>query len=213
VIVGKKILDAGCGTGHLTLDLLQYGYDVTAIDYSDELVNFTKKTISDAQYSANVFSCDLISITDFNLPLFDTIVCLDVIEHIENDIIALMNLYSLLNPGGTLILSVPANKWIYGRRDKNVGHFRRYNRKELIKKIEDAGFTINSIRYWDFIGIFPVLLFEKIFSLPVDETVRYSRNMFISKIFHNVLNMWFTLVENNISFPVGLTLIAVCKKK
>jgi len=212
-IVGKEILDAGCGTGHLTLDLLRADCDVTAIDYSDELVHFTRKTISDAQYSANVFSCDLISIKDLRLPSFDSIVCLDVIEHIEKDDIALKNLNHLLKSGGTLILSVPAVKALYGQRDKKVGHFRRYDKKELMKKIDDAGFTLGSIRYWNFIGIFPVILFEKLFQMPVDETVRYSRNTLFSKLFHPVLNLWFLLIENNLPFPAGLTLIAICRKK
>ena len=212
-IVGKKILDAGCGTGHLTLDLLSADYDVTSIDYSDELVDFARKTISDAQYPANVFSCDLMSVKDHNLPLFDTIVCLDVIEHIEKEEIVLKNLYDLLKTDGILILSVPAIKQIYGQRDKKVGHYRRYDKKELIRKIEDAGFILSQIRYWNFIGVIPVILFEKILHKPVDEKVRYSRTSLYSKILHPVLNGWFSLVENNIPSPVGLTLIAVCRKK
>jgi 2-polyprenyl-3-methyl-5-hydroxy-6-metoxy-1,4-benzoquinol methylase len=213
LIVGKKILDAGCGTGHLTLDLLRADCDVTAIDYSDELVSFARKTISDAQYTANIFSCDLTSVKDHNLPLFDSIVCLDVIEHIEKDDVALKNLYDLLKTDGTLILSVPAIKGIYGHRDKLVGHYRRYEKQELILKIEDAGFTLSAIHYWNFIGLLPVVFFEKLLHRRVNETVRYSRTSLYSRIIHPVLNGWFTLAENNVHFPVGLTLIAVCRKK
>jgi 2-polyprenyl-3-methyl-5-hydroxy-6-metoxy-1,4-benzoquinol methylase len=211
-IVGEKILDAGCGTGHLTLELLRDNYDVTAIDYSDELVDFAQKTITDAQYPAHVFSCDLIKIKDKNLPLFDSIVCLDVIEHIENDNIALKNLYDLLKRKGTLIISVPAVKKIYGQRDKKIGHFRRYDKNELIDELENVGFVISTIRYWNFIGILPFVLFEKVLHKPINETVRYSRTSLYSKMIHPVLNLWFSVVENNIHFPIGLTLVVVCKK-
>lgn len=215
LIVGKKVLDAGCGTGHLTLDLLRDNYDVTSVDYSDELVSSAKKTIGDAQYQypANIFCCDLVSLQDHNLPIFDSIVCLDVIEHIEQDDIVLKNLHDLLKPEGVLILSVPAIGRLYGRRDETVGHFRRYDKKELIAKLEHAGFVLSAVRYWNFIGLVPVLLSEKVFHHPVNETARYSRDSLFSKIINPVLNGWFLIVENNIPFPLGLTLIAVCRKK
>lgn len=211
-IAGKKILDAGCGTGHLTLELLRENYDVTAVDYSDELVSFAKKTISDAQYPAQVFSSDLTTINEKNLPLFDTIVCLDVIEHIKRDDVALKNLHDLLKTDGTLIISVPALQSMYGERDKKIGHYRRYDKKEFIKRIEDAGFTLSSIRYWNFLGVIPFVLFEKVLHKPVNETVRYSRTSLNTYLVHPFLNWWFSVVENTVHFPVGLTLIAVCRK-
>jgi len=211
-IAGKKILDAGCGTGHLTLDLLKENFDVTAIDYSNELVEFTRKTIQSAQYNANVFSYDLSSIKNKNLPIFDSIICLDVIEHIENDNIALKNLYDMLKFDGTLIITVPAIKWLYGQRDKNVGHYRRYNKVDLINKLENAGFAISTIRYWNFISIIPVTFFEKILHKPVNETIRYSRSSLFSRMLNTVLNWWFSHIENHVHFPVGLTIIAICKK-
>src|SRR5512136_2689586 len=103
-ITGRKILDAGCGSGHLTLDLLKENYDVTAIDNSDEMVFYTQKNVKDAHFSAKIFSCDLISIKNQNLSPFDTIISLDVIEHIEKDTLALSNFFELIKNDGTLII-------------------------------------------------------------------------------------------------------------
>ena len=212
-ITGIKILDAGCGTGHLTLDLLKENYDVTAIDYSEELVGIAQKKIKYANYNANLCSCDLTAIKNKNLSPFDSIICLDVIEHIDQDKIVLNNFYDLLKNDGTLIISVPAIKNFYGERDKKLGHYRRYDKKELTNLLKNAGFEIFKIRYWNFIGVIPIVLSEKLLHKPVNENIRYSRISLSSKIFNHLLNYWFSIIENNIHFHIGLTLIVVCTKR
>jgi SAM-dependent methyltransferase len=206
-------LDAGCGTGHLTLDLLREDYDVTAIDYSEELINYAQKNIKDANYHANIFSCDLGVIKNKNLAPFDSIICLDVIEHIDQDKIALDNLCDLLKKEGTLIISVPAIKKFYGERDKKVGHYRRYDKKEITDKLKSAGFEIFELRYWNFIGVIPFVVSEKLLHKSVNENIRYSRTSMSSKIFNGFLNYWFSVIENTIHFPIGLTFIVICKKR
>ena len=79
-ICGKKILDAGCGTGHLSLDLLKEGYNVTAVDGSREMVSYARKKIFMYYPDAKVIECDLTNINPTQFPLFDTIISLDVIE-------------------------------------------------------------------------------------------------------------------------------------
>ena len=212
-ITGKTILDAGCGTGHLMLDLLKENYEVTAIDYSNELIDFAKKNIKNANSNENIISCDLISIKKQNFSPFDSIICLDVIEHIDSDEMVLKNFRDLLKNEGTLIISVPAIKSFYGERDKKVGHYRRYDKKELIKKVTNTGYVIFDIRYWNFIGVIPFILSEKMLHQPLNEDIRYSRSRLSSKLLNNLLNHWFSVIENRFRFPIGLTLIVVCKKK
>jgi 2-polyprenyl-3-methyl-5-hydroxy-6-metoxy-1,4-benzoquinol methylase len=77
----------------------------------------------------------------------DTIVCLNVLEHIENDQATLRDFADVLPPGGHLVLLVPALKSLYGSLDKNLHHYRRYNRDELRATVEAAGFQIDSVRF------------------------------------------------------------------
>jgi len=209
-IQGNNILDAGCGTGHLTLELLQEGFTVTATDYSQELVDFTRKLLDQTDYCANVYQLDLRETKTLTEENYDTIVCLDVLEHIDNDMIALQNLKNALKPGGVLIISVPALSWLYSYRDEEIGHYRRYNKHELLKKLADAGFEISTIRFWNLTGLLPYLISEKLLKISIDKNVRNNNKSRSARITNNLLNVWFEHFENNFNSPIGLSLIAVC---
>lgn len=83
---------------------------------------------------------------------YDIIYTSNVLEHIEDDVAALRDLRALLNDGGTLIVYVPAFQCLYSHLDADVGHYRRYGRRELRDKLMDAGFTIRRAQYSDSIG-------------------------------------------------------------
>ena len=89
-------MDAGCGTGHTTLELLTEGYEVTAIDRSQELVDFTKRIIKEHNYKGNVYVLDLTNAKVLGENKFDTISCLDVLKLIRDDELAIKNLYYIL---------------------------------------------------------------------------------------------------------------------
>ena len=116
-----KILDIGCGTGQVTLELLRTGYEVIAIDVSQERVNLTNLLAKQHGYQDNIArvasSNDLVD--EFGKKQFDNIVCLDVLEHIENDVLVLEQIYKALKPDGRLILTLPAMPWLYGKRDRD----------------------------------------------------------------------------------------------
>ena len=156
------VLDVGCGTGHMSLELLQQGYNVTSVDLSIELTNFTKYVVKKHGYDANVKCLDINNLISLETKDFDAVICLDVIEHISDDEFALRNIISVMKSKGLLVCSVPALELLYGIRDKEMGHFRRYSKKDLIKKMESAGFVVEKCRYWNFIGVIPILFSEKI---------------------------------------------------
>lgn len=206
-----EILDLGCGTGHLTLDLLQAGYKVSAVDLSKELIDFATKSIKCAGYSVEANVMDLRDLGLLGPQRFDAVICLDVLEHIEDDKSALENINYILKKDGLLIISVPAIMFLYGKRDKDIGHFRRYDKGALKMKLDSSGFGIECIRYWNIAGVLPVFFSEKILNKKIYEKMRYSQDKGTG-ILNTILGLWFQKVENSINWPIGLTLIVVAKK-
>jgi len=208
-VESSKILDLGCGTGHLALELIQEGYDTCAADLSKELVDYANLRARNAGCKLNAVQMDI-----QNLPYreaFDAIVCLDVLEHVEDDRLALDNINRALKSGGIMICAVPALSTLYGRRDQRIGHFRRYDREVLIQGIESAGFSLCAVRYWNILGLLPVAISEKLLHREIYEKNRYSQSYF-NKSLNALLDLWFDWVENRVQPPLGLTLIAVARK-
>ena len=84
---------------------------------------------------------------------YDTIICMNVLEHINDDVTALRELKRLLKDNGVLILLVPVHKTLYNSIDRAVGHFRRYSKQELVLKLQKAGFLIREVFYYNVFGI------------------------------------------------------------
>jgi SAM-dependent methyltransferase len=75
----------------------------------------------------------------------DTVVCLNVLEHVEDDLQGLRNIHGALTPGGRAIILVPQDQKLYGPLDAALGHFRRYSKEELRGRMEQAGFRVDAI--------------------------------------------------------------------
>ena len=91
--------------------------------------------------------CDLTRAEDFQpfLGDMDTVICLNVLEHIEDDHAGLANIFSALAHGGRAIVLVPEGQSVFGSIDEALGHFRRYSEAELKSKMEQAGFEVEQI--------------------------------------------------------------------
>lgn len=83
----------------------------------------------------------------------DTIVSVNVLEHIDDDRRTLATITKILSFGGTLLLFVPALPWLFGSLDEALGHFRRYRKTELEEKVTEAGFRILDLKFMNFPGI------------------------------------------------------------
>ena len=75
----------------------------------------------------------------------DTVVCLNVLEHVKDDALGLQNIYRALQPGGRAIVLVPQGQWAFGRIDEALGHYRRYSHQQLRERMEQAGFRVEEI--------------------------------------------------------------------
>lgn len=196
-----EILEVGCGIGNFTKDLKKYG-KVWAIDISDD---YTRQTIERAGNTVSVGIGDIEKGEYFfDDKKFDSIVCLNVLEHIKDDQAALKNLYELLNEGGYLILLVPAFNFLYGELDKSIGHFRRYEKQHLKDFLEKIGFKIVSIKILNFLGTIGWYISSKIFK---NRTVE-ERNI---QLF-NLFAPFFLSFETFIEPPIGTSILVLAKR-
>jgi SAM-dependent methyltransferase len=134
-----------------------------------------------------------------------------VIEHIEDDRAAVRRMRDALAPGGTLILSVPALSALYGPKDREVGHYRRYDREALLRLMDRADLEVRFCRYWNLLGVLPVFL-SNLRGKRLDEGVRYGRSP-AQRAMNAALRTWFKRVENPLRLPLGMTLILTAGRR
>lgn len=193
------ILEVGCGIGNFTKLLSDYG-KVSAIDINR---NYIKKI--KLKNSAVGFGDIEKGKYFFKNKQFASIVCLNVLEHIEDDNKSLKNIFKLLKPGGHLILLVPYSRRLYGETDKAIFHFRRYEKAEVAKKIKSAGFKIKKSRILNIIGGIGWFISGKIL-----KEVSVSRN----KVFiFNLIGPIFLFFEKFIEPPLGTSVLVIASKK
>jgi len=150
--VGGRVLEIGSGTGGI----------------SRKLLGATRLVVTDPQQAyrdrlARVFAnYDHVSVEPLVLGepapalagrRFDTIVCANVLEHVEDDGAGLRQIHELLEPGGRVVLVVPMLRALYGEIDRAIHHFRRYERAELVEKLEKAGFAVETTQPMNALGI------------------------------------------------------------
>lgn len=202
-----KLIDIGAGNGLVLRIFRQKGFEVTGMELSSTLCEAMKK--NPKMKGISVFQGDVSKKTGNEN--YDVVLASDVIEHIKDDKKALDNLFSFLRPGGYLVITVPAHQHLFGKRDKMWGHYRRYDRRTLINKLNELEGTVEFTSFWNFVGYFAYYFYEKVLGKPIKESFRYSPSLF-SKIFRGFLTFILRLEEFVGYVPWGLTLVAVVRK-
>ncbi len=206
----ELVLEIGAGTGNVSKALIESGYNVSVGEmHLNGLQHARRYGIK------NCYQFDL-----FDPPFaehFDVIGMFDVLEHLENDLLSLQHVLTMLKDGGRLVLTVPAFNFLWSRDDA-YGHKRRYTIKSLKNVIKRSGFKILHARYF-FTGILP-LLFIRRFVKPDDGSpIRPDEYNWEIKMnpFLNYFLLIISRLENYLSsitpnFPGG-SIIIVAEKK
>ena len=149
---GQRVLEIGSGIGNLSAFLLDRERLVLTDTREEYLQRLRRRFGGHANVSVvRVFlPNDLAALGNQR---FDAIICLNVLEHIEDDHGSLMALRGLLAPGGRLVLLVPALPALYGEMDRALGHYRRYTRAELRDRFRHAGLALAHMEYFNLAGI------------------------------------------------------------
>jgi glycosyltransferase involved in cell wall biosynthesis len=151
--VGNRVLEIGAGLGNITLELLPCeSYTATDIDnlHLDYLHNFFANNRQVTVQRLNVETPADFERIKVSL---DTVVCLNVLEHIKNDKQALHNIYNALETNGRLCLLVPRGHWLYGTLDEALEHHRRYSRDEIYDLVRTTGFEIEKSFTFNKVGV------------------------------------------------------------
>jgi len=144
--VGQRVIEIGAGMGNLTRYLARRRERYVATDVDAEyLVRLRNRLRHRPKLETAVVN--LARTEDF-APFsncMDTVICLNVLEHLDDDAACLKNIYSALAPGGRAIILVPEGQKLFGQLDVVLGHRRRYSREQLQARMEDAGFSVEQI--------------------------------------------------------------------
>ncbi len=141
----SPVLEAGCGTGE-TLELVSKYYDIKGIDLSEEAISICKKKEVNAQ-RANIVDVK---------EKYNSIISIDVVEHIEDDLTAVKHFYKSLNKDGKLFILVPSGRMM--KDDIGYGHYRRYSKDAIKSLLEECNFKIEFVEMFGF----PVLYYARI---------------------------------------------------
>ena len=210
-----RLLEIGCGTG---------GFIREIAGDSD-----LKITGSEIYLKGLVYAREKLPGVDFiqfdvkqgRLPdEFDIIAAFDVIEHIDDDIVAIANIHEMLSSGGHLIVTVPQHRFLWSRLDEIVRHKRRYSRNDLLAKLRGREFEIRYCSSFLF-TLFPLMALSRLLDRGKSDTqsseaeferrVRFPRAL--NWAFDKLMRIDELLIARGVSLPYGGTLLAVARKR
>ena len=199
--LGNEVLEVGCGNGNFTVLLAQRCPRVVAVDIDREYVRAAKARL-EGKPGVEILTADATQLR-WNRS-FDTVVLLDVLEHIDSDVQMLRQLGNSLRPGGKLIVKVPALNCLYSSMDRAIGHYRRYQKQTLRSTFRKANLSKLSLWYFNFAGIPGWWLNGKVLSRTTPSSAQVD--------LFNKLVPTLSKIEAKIQPPLGLSLFAVATK-
>ena len=200
-----SILDVGCGTGANLEMLAQFG-TAEGVDVSDDALEFCRRKGLKVQKG-------LAETLPYEDNAFDLTTALDVIEHLDDDIAGLKEMHRVTKPSGYSLIFVPAFMWLWGVQDDISNHRIRYTRKQIVERLEKAGYTVERATYANWTFFAPILGGRTIMRLtgikPESENnVNISAlNGVFGKLF-SAERFWL----KNFNFPFGVSIVVVAKK-
>jgi ubiquinone/menaquinone biosynthesis C-methylase UbiE len=206
-----SLLDIGCGRGSV-LAALHRSFPTVAFAGGEMLetgLRFAKERLPDA---------DLYQIDARRLPFdreFDVVTSCDVLEHIDDDAAAVRECFRAVVPGGGIIASVPQHRWLWSAVDTFSCHRRRYDRRQLVRVMERAGFVVE--RVTSFVtSLLPLVLLSRIGKRQLtgafDPTAELKIGRMPNRLLENVLDLEGRMIQAGVSFPVGSSLLIVARR-
>jgi glycosyltransferase involved in cell wall biosynthesis len=150
--IGESVLEIGAGTGNLAIQLIPRPV-YCASDVNPYYLDRLTKLALNRPYLQVCYTDGEKGETYPQNQRFDTVVCLNVVEHLKDDAAALRNIYNVLTDSGRAIVLVPCGQWLYGTLDTVLGHCRRYSVEQLAQLAESVGFAVEEVLPFNRAGI------------------------------------------------------------
>lgn len=202
--LGNRVLEVGAGIGTITSLIEKQRELLVALEMEPTYVRRMQERFASRPHirplQSTVGSTDWEALRGFG---FDSILLSNVLEHIEDDVTALKEFRSILQPGGTLVLFVPALPFLFGSIDEAVGHFRRYSRGALSEVVSRAGFELSHLEWMNLIGIPGWFLNNRI--LKRREVPRGQLRLY------DAVAPTLARLEQRVRLPIGMSLFAVAR--
>jgi len=204
--LGNKIIEIGSGIGNLSRHLPRRE-QLTLSELEPKYLKILTQAFHHHE-EVQIEKLDLTKDSDFdNEHLeenYDTVICMNVLEHIQDDTAAIKRIARLLKPGGCIVTLVPQHEWLFSNLDKKVGHCRRYNKKILTSRFNDAGLTSERIFNFNSLGILGWFINAKLLG-------RTKFNKFQLKMFDSLVPI-ISRIEAILPLP-GLSIIGIGRKE
>jgi SAM-dependent methyltransferase len=201
--VGDRVLEIGAGTGNMSVHLMPRS-TYWATDVNPFYLDYLMTLRATRPYMRVVHTDAMDGDTYPRGQLFDTVVCLNVVEHVQNDLQALRNVWDALGEGGRAIILVPYGPGLYGSLDEVLGHFRRYTERQMVDVAVHAGFRVEKVLKFNRPGVLAWWLNGRIL---------HRRTFGLGQIrMLNLLTPLFRLMDPWLPFP-PLSIIAILRKE
>jgi len=199
-------LDIGCGTG-MMLQKLNALCPSVGIDSSNLAIDYAKK-----RGLENVF-CGKLTDLGLNKQVFQIALLLDVIEHVEDDIALLKQVYECLLPSGSVVITVPAYPWLWSQHDVISHHYRRYTPSSLKRALQCSGFRIRKMSFFNTFLFLPAMIKKYMDrNKPLDPSATIPK---VSPWLNSILKFIFASERHllpYINYPFGISIIAIAIK-
>lgn len=197
-MIGRSILEVGGGIGNFT-ELFPMSAHITTIEPHPDCVRVLRERFGSV-WNVEVVETDLLSYQPKRL--FDTIVCLNVLEHILDDGAAVKKIASLLTPDGHLLALLPACRALYGDVDRALLHYRRYGRRQARALMETSGLRVRRLEYMNLVGFFGWFFNARVLKRTTQSRAQVA-------VYDNVVVPVMRVVEAVVRPPIGQSLFVV----
>ncbi len=203
---GARILELGCGTGHNLAMLGRFGH----VEASE--LEPAARALAETRLGRPVASAALPDLSMYEAGSFDLVALLDVLEHVEDDSAALASIATRMKPGGKLIVTVPANRWMWSAHDSAHHHHRRYSKAGLAKVMREAGFEISLLSHFNSLLFPPIAAARLVGKLTARESADDSIPARpVNLVLQSVFGLEAGLI-GRVPLPFGVSLVAIVRR-